>query len=300
MDFTKNFVRSKNPCTEGFRWYLRNHRNGSDYQQVLDDLVRDGRTDDACWLLDQFGPTNAVLALEELECDAIVYAGSLEVRRRIDVGSVLRVGGSIRCAGSVRTGMHAIAGEDIRAAGGLNCAGDLSCAGSLLADWHVTVGGRMQCGDVKAGAGVRCSGSMNVAGVVFAKGDLQVGADCTVKALSVRGGVDIAGSLRASHGVICGEGIRCGRHIDAGSGIKAGGGIAAGAAIRAGESIECAHALRAGEGYGVFAGLGVQQQEWQTSGRVSARCRPARLMSGFWAAPHPGRAPDAQEAEGAH
>ena len=56
MDFTKDFVRAKNPCADGFRWYLRHHRNGSEYQQVLDHLVRDGRVEDACWLLKTSAP----------------------------------------------------------------------------------------------------------------------------------------------------------------------------------------------------------------------------------------------------
>ena len=86
MDFTKDFIRSKNPCAEGLRWYLRHHRAGSDYQQVLDHLVRDGRVDDARWLLDKVGPSNTVLRLDALDCDAIVFAGTIEVRGSIDVG----------------------------------------------------------------------------------------------------------------------------------------------------------------------------------------------------------------------
>ena len=99
MDFTKDFIRSKNPCADGFRWYLRNHRDGSDYQQVLDDLVRDGRVEDACWLLDKVGPSNTVLKLDHLACDAIVHAGSIEVRGSIEAGTLLRAGGSCVAAG---------------------------------------------------------------------------------------------------------------------------------------------------------------------------------------------------------
>jgi hypothetical protein len=64
MDLTKDFVKAKSPCADGFRWFVRNHQQGSDYQPVLDSLVGAGRVDDACWLLTQFGPTNSVLALE--------------------------------------------------------------------------------------------------------------------------------------------------------------------------------------------------------------------------------------------
>src|SRR5690606_14541514 len=66
MDLTKNFVKAKRPCMDGFRWFLRHCEDGGNYQDVLDALVADGRADDACWLLDQFGPTDAVRTLDTL------------------------------------------------------------------------------------------------------------------------------------------------------------------------------------------------------------------------------------------
>src|SRR3569832_662327 len=80
MDLTKNFVKAKRPCAEGFRWFLRTHQNGGDYQPLLDALVRDGRVDDACWLLPQYGPTDAVLSVNAIDAQAFVFAGTLEVR----------------------------------------------------------------------------------------------------------------------------------------------------------------------------------------------------------------------------
>ena len=46
-------------------------------------------------------------------------------------------------------------------------------------------------------------------------------------------------------------------------------------------------AIRAGTGYGVFAGLDVQMEAWEASARVSAPQRPEGLMSGWWAGPSP-------------
>jgi len=77
MDLTRNFVKAKRPCAEGFRWFLRTHQSGGDYQPLLDALVRDGRIDDACWLLTQFGPTDAVLSVNAIDAQAIVFAGTL-------------------------------------------------------------------------------------------------------------------------------------------------------------------------------------------------------------------------------
>ena len=62
------------------KWY--------DYQPLLEDLVKQGRVDDACWLLRQFGPTDSVLVVDSVEDEAIVFAGSLEVRGSIDVDTV--------------------------------------------------------------------------------------------------------------------------------------------------------------------------------------------------------------------
>ena len=85
MEFTKKFLRAKSPCADGFRWFSRNVEDGTGYQDALDTLVAAGRVEDALWLLAQFGPTNAVLAVDVLEADAIVFAGTIEVRGAIDV-----------------------------------------------------------------------------------------------------------------------------------------------------------------------------------------------------------------------
>ncbi len=78
MEFTKKFLRAKSPCADGFRWFSRHVEDGTGYQEALDTLVDAGRVDDACWLLTQFGPTNAVLTVDALEAEAIVFAGTVE------------------------------------------------------------------------------------------------------------------------------------------------------------------------------------------------------------------------------
>jgi hypothetical protein len=123
---------------------------------------------------------------------------------------------------------------------------------------------------------------MAVGGAALVKGELLVGEDCSAKALSVGGALATGGSLRVAQGLICDADIACGMHLDAGWGIKARGDIAAAGAIRAGEGLESGGCIRAGEGYGIFAGLCVQREEWGTSARVSARHRPAALVSGCW------------------
>ena len=84
-------------------------------------------------------------------------------------------------------------------------------------------------------------------------------------------------------GGLAGAGIDCASHMEAGWGIKAGEAIVALGAIKAGESMQAGDEIEAGAGYGVYAGLQVHAEAWESSGRVHARLRPARLLSGWWA-----------------
>lgn len=88
MELTQNFVKAKRPCADGYRWYIRNRHNGTDYQHVLDSLVREGRVTDAIWLVDSFGPTDAVLEADAIEADALVFAGTSGARQSVGVHGV--------------------------------------------------------------------------------------------------------------------------------------------------------------------------------------------------------------------
>ena len=75
MVLTRSFVRAKRPCTDGFRWFVRQFGEGGNYQDLLDTMVAAGRVGDACWLLEQFGPTDEVRVVDAIEADAVVFAG---------------------------------------------------------------------------------------------------------------------------------------------------------------------------------------------------------------------------------
>ena len=79
MELTQNFIKAKQPCAAGYRWYIRNRHNGTDYQHLLDSLVREGRITDANWLLDNFGPTDTVLEADDIEDDALIFAGMVDL-----------------------------------------------------------------------------------------------------------------------------------------------------------------------------------------------------------------------------
>lgn len=283
-EITRGFIRAKNPCADGFRWFVRNHASESSYQHVLDSLVEAGRVNDACWLLDQLGPTHTVLRVDVLSAEAVVFAGTIEARRGVDVGTLVRAGGSIRSGGGVVAGGAIVAGDQVRARGAIRAEGRLQAGGDVQAEGGVVLGGRLQCdgnlratGLVTAREGLRVLGDLIVRDDLLVEGDLECG-----KALRVTGRIAAQGDLRVGQGIECGMSVEAARALEAGLGIKAAGDIIAGAAIRAGESIHAGAELRAGRGYGIYAGLAVPLDTWESSATVSAHARPAHLLSGLW------------------
>jgi hypothetical protein len=277
-------VKAKRPCADGFRWFLKHHQGASDYQPLLDSLVAAGRVNDACWLLSQFGPTDETLVLDSVDVDALVFAGALEVRGNIDVGTVLRTGGSIRAGGGICAGEAIVCGGDIRSSGGIRCDGQLSADGSVTALWGVHIDGKLVVrGNLRAAWDIACGDELAVEGECIAgQGITRAGAARCGK--GVRAGGPIVGlhDIGAGHGIESGRTISCGGHLQANWGIKANGSIVAQGSIKAGESLQAADEIRAGNGYGVYAGLSVQQDLWAISAQVIARARPSRLLSGHW------------------
>ena len=289
MEFTKQFLRAKNPCANGFRWFSRNVQDGSGYQEALDTLVQAGRVEDACWLLTQFGPTQEVLTLDTLEAEAIVFAGTLKVRGSIDADSVIHTGGSIRAGGGLRAGGAITVGGDIRVEGGIRAGGALQAGGDVRADWGIEAGSDITCaGDLRAGWDVVCGGRLHLQGGAFIGQDfIARGAVECSKGLRVGGHLMGRESLRAGQGILVGGAISGVVHLEAGWGIKAAESIHALGAIKAGETLCSGHGISAGAGYGVFAGLNVQEEAWGASGQVWSPERPEGLRSGLWVGASP-------------
>ena len=95
-------------------------------------------------------------------------------------------------------------------------------------------------------------------------------------------GIEAGEGIKAGRGIEAGLGIEAGEGIKAGRGIKAGCGIKAGRGIKAGWGIEAGEGIKAGSDYGIFAGLCVKVTLWAQHAIVSAKEKPANLISGFW------------------
>ena len=285
MQLTKKFVKAKNPCAGGYKWFIRDHNGQGDYQAVLDALVADGRVSDACWLLDQFGPTDAVLKLDAVDANAIVFAGTLEVRMGINVDTVVRAGRSIVTGGGIRAGETIMAGENISAAANIASGGDIRAGGDIHADWGIEAATRLGCRgnvrakwDICAGQDLAVTGHLHAGQDIHAQGAIKCG-----QGIKAGGDVRAEKEINADCGIQAGGAIHCGDHLASGWGMIAGADIRAEGSIRAGEGVHADGTIRAGDGHGVYAGLSVRLDAWSVCARVVAQARPAQLVSGYWA-----------------
>lgn len=284
MELTQNFLRGKNPCAMGYRWFVRNNLGGGDYQAAMDTQVAAGRVDDARWLLENFGSTNTVLELDHLEADNVVFAGTLIVHGDVRVPGQLLVGRSLQAAGGIRAGKLEV-GEDIQSGGAIFCDELLQAGGAIKSAWSVEVQGNVRADELRTGWELRCRGNVTVkSGIhigqeVDVQGELRCG-----KGLRSGAGIRVQGLMEVGHGLYSGESIDAGNHLQAGWGIKALGDIRAACSIRAGETLQAEGEIAAGPGYGVFAGMNVQMEAWPDCAWVRALNKPQGLVSGFWQA----------------
>ena len=282
MELTQNFLRGKNPCAMGYRWFVRNNLAGGDYQAAMDTQVAAGRVEDARWLLENFGSTHSVLELEHLEADNFVYAGTLIVHGDVRVSGQLLVGRSLQAGGGIRAGKLEV-GEDIQCGGAIFCDELLKAGGNIKAAWSIEVQGDIRAEDLRAGWELICTGDVDLKGngQIDREVDVQGALSCA-KGLRSGSKLQVQGLLDVGHGIACNDHIECGNHIQAGWGIKALGDIRAACSIRVGETLQAEGEIAAGSGYGVFAGMNVQMEAWPDCAWVRALKKPQSLISGWW------------------
>lgn len=282
MELTQNFLRGKNPCAMGYRWFVRNNLSGGDYQAAMDTQVAAGRVDDARWLLENFGSTHSVLELEHLEADNFVYAGTLIVHGDVRVPGQLLVGRGLQVGGGIRAGKLEV-GEDIQSGGAIFCDELLLAGGSIKAAWSVEVQGDIRAANLRACWELRCRGNVEIKEGVQIDREVDVeGALRCGKGLRAGSAITVQGLLDVGNGIACNDHINCGNHIQAGWGVKALGDIRAACSIRVGETLQAEGEIAAGPGYGVFAGMNVQMEAWPDCAWVRAPKKPQALISGFW------------------
>lgn len=286
IDITRDFIRTKRPCSDGYRWFLRRKEASSDYQALLDALVAEGRHADACWLLDQMGPTDEVLCVDELSADALVFAGSVECRGTAEVSALLRVGRSLRVGGGLRVQGALTVGEELQVGGAVFCEGAARIGSDARIGWSLSVGGALACaGRVRVGWSADIMGAARIEGNALVGHALSVGQDFECLSTVKTGGDLSAATVDVRLGIVSAGSVRGAGHVQAGWGIRAAQDIQAEGAIRAGETLQAGGCIEAGNAYGVFAGLAAPIDAWQSSGFVTAARKPERLLSGWWVEP---------------
>ena len=282
MELTQTFLRGKNPCAAGYRWFVRNDLSGKDYQSAMDKQVAAGRVEDARWLLENFGATHTVLELEHLEAEHFVYAGTLIVHGDVRVPGQLLVGGKLQVGAGIRAGTLEV-GEDIHSGGAIFCDTLLKAGGAIKAAWSVEVQGDIHAAALRTGWELSCAGQVQLRGEAIIGGQVQVdGALQCGKGLRAASTVQVQGLLDVGQGIAAQGDIDCGNHIQAGWGIKTLGDLRAACSIRAGETLQADGEIAAGQGYGVFAGMNVQMDAWPDCAWVRAVRKPHALVSGWW------------------
>ena len=117
MQITKELLREKRPCTDGYRDFCEHFPDGVEYQELLDYCCEHDRADYAYWLLDAFGAMDDVRKIEgDYTTDrAIVVAGSLAVSGSIEAGESIKAGCGIEAGWGIK------AGWDYGVYAGLHC-----------------------------------------------------------------------------------------------------------------------------------------------------------------------------------
>ncbi len=284
VDITRDFIRSKRPCADGYRWYLRRQELGSNYQALLNDLVAEGRLDDAVWLLSQLGPSNELLVLNGLEAEALVFAGTVQCRGNVEIGRLLKTGRSLQVEGGVKVGADLQVGEDLRVSGALRCGGSAQLGSDARVAWHLEVAERLVCkGHLRVGWDLDSGSRLQIGGNLRVGRDLRAGSELDCEGSVTSGGdLHAAGAVRVRRGIDSGGGILCESHLQADWGIRATADIEAGGGIRAGESLQAGGRIVPGPQHGIYAGLAVPLDAWESSAYVRAGSRPERLISGWW------------------
>ena len=118
MQITHEWAREKGACDGGMQWFQEHFPDGGDYQEILDELAKENRSDWASWLIQNAGRLNTVLEID----------GNLDVEHSIFFAGFIRVKGFLRAAKRI------IAGSGIKAGWGIE-------AGS---DWGIYAGLRVR------------------------------------------------------------------------------------------------------------------------------------------------------------
>lgn len=291
MKITLDIVQAKDAADDHIEWLRHHFPEGVEYQALLDQLAGDEHESVVglgYWLLNQFGGDNtARLEIDgDLIAKHVLAAGHLHVRGNIIAELGISVGNDIRSA-SICAGSCVEAGGDIEIESSLLCEEGVYAKGGIWAGADIRAGWDIKALNISADHGGSITAGDDIVaidGTLCTDGDITSGGNIVTSNWDVSCGGDLkaAGCLLIGGAIVASGDIVAGEQISAGAYIRANGDIVAEREIRAGGSISANGVIKAGNGFGVFAGLGVAISEWQTDGKVSSHQKPRNLVSGYW------------------
>ena len=121
MKITLEYLKEKQACSDGVVWFSSKFAsNEADYQEVLDALAKENRSEWAQWLMQHAGRTDAVL---EVKGDLIVehsifFSGFIKATGKIAAKFIFS-GSGIKAGWGIKAGSGIKAGEDFGIFAGL-------------------------------------------------------------------------------------------------------------------------------------------------------------------------------------
>jgi len=125
MKITKEWLKEKNSCREGYEWFLKHFGDEADYQDVLDALAEENLFEWAKWLLQNAGPTKEAKEIQgNIQSEkSLFFSGSIKISGFINC-KLLLAGGGIEAGGGIKAGWGIEAGGGIEAGEGIKAGED--------------------------------------------------------------------------------------------------------------------------------------------------------------------------------
>ena len=114
MFITKESLKEKGACGAGTRAFIERFPEGAEYQTILDALAAENNYEWASWLMYQFGTTDTVMEINELNIEAsLFFAGKIIVKGAIKIAKWLLAGRGIEAGDGIEAGWGIKAGDGI-------------------------------------------------------------------------------------------------------------------------------------------------------------------------------------------
>ena len=150
---TYEYLKEIGACSMGLTAFATRFPNGAEYQETLDECVKEHREDFATWLLARLGKTTETRVFDEMIEDSersVIFAGDIVFSKNVSLRVVL-AGGGIKAGDGIKAGCGIEAGDGIKAGWGIK-AGD-----GIEAGWGIEAGDCIEAGDgIEVYAGLRC------------------------------------------------------------------------------------------------------------------------------------------------